>query len=96
VVEGQARAYTDAGYAIGIYSTPYLWETVVGDYSLGGVPEWRAAGETSREEALNRCGEDWSIQGGTAILGQWVADNRDHNVTCPGVALDLGLWFHQS
>lgn len=96
VVEGQARAYTDAGYAIGIYSTPYLWETVVGDYSMGGVPEWRAAGETSREEALNRCGEDWSIQGGTAILGQWVADNRDHDVTCPGVALDLGLWFHQS
>jgi hypothetical protein len=95
VVEGAARAYTDAGYAIGIYSTPYLWETVVGDYELGGVPEWRAAGETSREEALNRCGDDWSIQGGTAILGQWVADNRDHNVTCPGVALDLGLWFHQ-
>ncbi len=96
VVEGQARAYTDAGYAIGIYSTPYLWETVVGDFSLGGVPEWRAAGETSREEALSRCGEDWSIQGGTAILGQWVADNRDHNVTCPGIALDLGLWFYQS
>ena len=95
VVEGAARAYTDAGYAIGIYSTPYLWETVVGSYSLDGVPEWRAAGETSREEALNRCGDDWSIQGGTAILGQWVADNRDHNVTCPGVALDLGLWFHQ-
>lgn len=94
VVEGAARAYTDAGYAIGIYSTPYLWETVVGGFSLG-VVEWRAAGQTSREEALNRCGEDWSIQGGPAILGQWVADNRDHNVTCPGVALDLGLWFHQ-
>ena len=90
VVEGAARGYTDAGYAIGIYSTPYLWETVVGDYELGGVPEWRAAGQTSREEALNRCGDDWSIQGGQAVLGQWVADSRDHNVTCPGIALDLG------
>ncbi len=95
VVEGAARAYTDAGYAIGIYSTPYLWETVVGDYELGGVPEWRAAGQTSREEALSRCGDDWSIQGGQAVLGQWVADRRDHNITCPDVALDLGLWFHQ-
>ncbi|KAA1426877.1 hypothetical protein [Nocardioides antri] len=94
VVEGAARGYTEAGYAIGVYSTPYLWETVVGDFRLG-VPEWRAAGETSREEALNRCGDDWSIQGGPAVLGQWVADNRDHNVTCPGISEDLGRWFHQ-
>jgi hypothetical protein len=94
VVQGAARAYTDAGYAIGVYSTPYLWETVVGDLSLG-VVEWRAAGETSRDEALDRCGDDWSIQGGPAILGQWVSDHRDHNVTCPDVALDLGKWFHQ-
>ncbi|KAA1415343.1 hypothetical protein F0U44_21920 [Nocardioides humilatus] len=94
VVEGAARAYTDAGFSIGIYSTPYLWETVVGGYSLG-VPEWRAAGQTSRDEALNRCGEDWSIQGGAAILGQWVEGGRDHNVTCPDVAGDLGRWFHQ-
>ncbi len=94
VVEGAARAYTDAGYAVGIYSTPYLWETVVGDLRLG-VAEWRAAGETSRAEALNRCGEDWSIQGGPAVLGQWVENGRDYNVTCPDIALDLGKWFHQ-
>jgi len=93
VVEGAARAYTDAGYAIGIYSTPYLWETVVGAFRLG-VVEWRAAGETSREEATNRCGEDWSIQGGPAVLGQWVESGRDYNITCPDIALDLGLWFH--
>jgi len=95
VVAGAARAYTEAGYTIGIYSTPYLWETVVGSFRLG-VPEWRAAGETSREEALSRCGDDWSIQGGPAVLGQWVADSRDHNVTCPDVALDLGRWFHRN
>ena len=59
----------------------------------------RSGGPRGRPHARKRstaAGEDWSIQGGTAILGQWVADNRDHNVTCPGVALDLGLWFHQS
>ncbi len=95
VVEGAARAYTDAGYTIGVYSTPYLWEGVVGGFSLGGVAEWRAAGETSREEALNRCGDDWSIQGGPGVLGQWVEDSRDQNVTCPGISADLGRWFHQ-
>ncbi len=94
VVEGLARGYREAGYRIGIYSTPYLWEQVVGDFALR-VPEWRAAGLTSMEEALSRCGGDWVIQGGTGVLGQWVEDGRDRNVTCPGVGADLGRWFHQ-
>lgn len=94
VVEGLARGYREAGYRIGVYSTPYLWEGVVGDFALE-VPEWRAAGQTSREEALSRCGDDWVIQGGPAVFGQWVENERDHNVTCPGVSADLGRWFHQ-
>jgi hypothetical protein len=93
VVQGAARGYADAGYDVGVYSTPYLWAEVVGDLALG-LPEWRAAGQTSRDEALDRCGDDWQIQGGDAVLGQWVADQRDHNVTCPGVT-DLGTWFRQ-
>jgi hypothetical protein len=95
VVEGAARGYTDAGLRIGVYSTPYLWEGVVGDLTLGGVPEWRAAGETSAEEALDRCGPDWTIQGGDGVLGQWLERSRDQNLTCPGVSADLGRWFHQ-
>lgn len=94
VVEGVARGYTDAGYAIGVYSTAHLWSQVVGDLSLG-VPEWRAAGHTSREEALARCGADRTIQGGPAVLAQWVEADRDQNVTCPGVAAELTRWFHQ-
>ena len=94
VVRGLVRGYAEAGYRVGIYSTPYLWESVVGDLELG-LPEWRAAGHTSQQEALNRCGEDWVIQGGRAVLGQWVADSRDQNVTCPGISADLGAWFHQ-
>lgn len=94
VVRGMARGYTEAGFAIGVYSTPYLWQEVVGGLSLG-VPEWRAAGQTSIEEALVRCGPDWVIQGGVAALGQWVQEGRDMNVTCPGTALDLSRWFHR-
>lgn len=95
VIEGVARGYVDAGFRIGVYSTPYLYETVVGDLSLGGIPEWRAAGQTSRQEALARCGDDWSIQGGPAVMGQWVESQRDKNVTCDGIAADLGQWFHR-
>ncbi len=94
VVEGVARGYRDAGYRIGVYSTPYLWSEVVGDLALK-VPEWRAAGHTSRDEALNRCGTDWVIQGGPGVLGQWVEADRDQNVTCPGTSIEMGRWFHQ-
>ncbi|WP_127480889.1 hypothetical protein [Nocardioides pantholopis] len=93
VVRGAARGWSEAGLRIGVYSTPHLWSTVVGDLRLG-LPEWRAAGETSRKEALERCGDEWSIQGGEAVLAQWVERRRDQNVTCPDVE-DLAGWFHQ-
>ena len=93
VVQGTTRGYADAGYDVGIYSTPGLWADVVGDLALE-LPEWRAAGQTSRAEALERCGDDWQIQGGPAVLGQWVVGQRDLDVTCPGVT-ELGTWFQQ-
>ena len=92
VVLGAAQGYLEAGYRVGVYSTPYIWESIVGDLSLG-VPEWRAAGQTSRAEAESRCGPDWVIQGGEAVLGQWVEDSRDRNVTCPGAEARLGEFF---
>jgi hypothetical protein len=93
VVLGAAQGYLEAGYRIGVYSTPAIWEGLVGDLSLGAVPEWRAAGQTSQAEALSRCGEDWSIQGGDGVLGQWVQDSRDKNITCPGAEKRLGEFF---
>ena len=94
VVEGIARGYQDGGYRIGFYSIASLWSRVVGDLR-SGAPEWRPAGERGLDEALSRCGKDWSFQGGPAILGQWVEDGRDRDVTCPGAVTDLALWFHQ-
>ncbi len=94
VVRGAARGYTDAGFAIGAYSTQALWTHVVGSLRLG-IPEWRAAGQTSRDEALRRCGPERMFQGGESVLGQWVEDGRDQNVTCPGTSAEMGRWFHQ-
>lgn len=91
VVKGIERAYREADLTVGVYSTPGLWDTVVGNLSFG-VPEWRAAGETSESEAVSRCGGE-SIQGGDALIGQWVEERRDRNVTCPGRAKDLSGWF---
>ena len=94
VVRGAAKGYTDAGFTVGTYSTPYLWRGVVGDLALN-VPEWRAAGQTSQAEALRRCRGDWVIQGGRGVLGQWVESGRDRNVTCPGASAQMLRWFHQ-
>jgi hypothetical protein len=94
VVVGAARGYTDSGYPVGTYSTPALWDAVVGDLRMD-VPEWRAAGQTSQAEALRRCEGDWSFGGGPGVLGQWVADSRDLNVTCPGTSSQMYRWFHQ-
>jgi hypothetical protein len=92
VVRGAARGYTDAGLRIGVYSTAALWAEVVGYLELG-LPEWRTAGETSRAEALSRCGPDSAIQGGRPVLAQWLQDSRDLDVTCPGAAPALQRYF---
>ena len=94
VVLGAAKGYAEAGYRVGVYSTPAIWTGLVGDLSLG-VPEWRAAGQTSQQEALSRCGDDWRIQGGDAVLAQWVEEARDRNITCPGAEARLGEYFTQ-
>jgi hypothetical protein len=95
VFRGAARGIRDAGLDVGAYSTPYLWEAVVGDFSLGGVPEWRAAGQTSQAEALKRCKDEWAFQGGVAIMGQWVQYDRDRNITCPGATGRMSDYFHR-
>lgn len=94
VVKGAVQAYQDHGMKVGVYSTRSLWQHVVGDLRLG-LPEWRAAGQTSLEEAVRRCGAATSFQGGSAVLTQWVDGERDRDVTCPGSAGALSLWFHQ-
>lgn len=93
VVEGAIRGYTDLGYQVGVYSLESMWTRIVGDWQLG-LPEWRPAGQTSREAALARCDERWMFQGGTAVMVQWVEHDRDRNLTCPGESAYLELWFH--
>jgi hypothetical protein len=92
VLEGAIAAYRKAGLQLGVYSTPYLWKTVVGDVSYG-FPEWRAAGPTSIKNALGVCKGD-DIQGGDAVLGQWSSIEEDFDVICPGVPALQALRGH--
>jgi len=94
VIKGAAKGYVDAGYSIGAYGTTAIWQGIVGGLTFG-IPEWRAAGQTSQAEALARCGPDRVIQGGDSVIAQWVEDGRDRNVTCPGTSSQMFRWFTQ-
>jgi hypothetical protein len=82
VVEGTISAYRTAGLRVGVYSTAYLWRSVVGDVGYG-LPEWRSAGQQSRQAALELC-ERGTIQGGEAVLVQWATAEVDFDALCPG------------
>ena len=63
-------------------------------YWLFGRPTLEELRQDMRE-ITRRCRPDWSFQGGDGVLAQWVADARDHDITCPGVGRELNRWFHQ-
>ena len=92
VVAGAAQGYLDAGY--GSASTPRRTSgSRSSATSRSGVPGVAGGRADLAGRGLSRCGEDWLIQGGEAVLGQWVEDNRDQNVTCPGAERRLGEFF---
>lgn len=95
VVQGAVKAYQNAGYRVGFYSTTLLWHEVVGDLRYG-QPEWRTAGQTSLSSALRMCSRS-TIQGGHAVMAQWWGPRRDFDVICPRVATAASLrtYFHK-
>lgn len=95
VVDGWIRAYRDAGYTVGFYSTIHIWEKILGNARYG-LPEWRTAGPANAGAALGRCHER-SFQGGRAVLAQWWDSKRDYNRMCPGFAKSRTMtrYFHK-
>jgi len=95
VVNGVIRGYRASGLRVGVYSTPYLWNTVVGTTRYG-LPEWRTAGPRSKATALSRC-TDISFQGGRAVLAQWTTFAMDYDLTCPAFSSPsaLATYFHK-
>ena len=95
VVDGVLRGDRAAGLRVGVYSTPYLWNSVVGPARYG-LPEWRTAGPRSKAVAQTRCTGP-SFQGGRAVLAQWTTRAMDYDLTCPGFSTPsaLATYFHR-
>ncbi len=82
VVEGLMRALEHSGYAIGTYSSPNAWATVVGPWWLPGIPAWVTVGPRGEAAALAACSTpSWS--GGPVFLAQHWDNDFDYDVTCP-------------
>jgi hypothetical protein len=95
VVRGWIRGYRDAGYTVGVYSTPLLWRHILGGFRPG-LPEWRTAGPASPGAALAKCRGE-SIQGGPAVIAQWWTSSRDFDRLCPSAErrTTMATYFHQ-
>jgi hypothetical protein len=95
VVRGWIRGYRDAGYTVGVYSTPLLWRHILGGFRPE-LPEWRTAGPASARAALGKC-QGESIQGGPAVIAQWWTDRRDFDRLCPSAdrRTTMARYFHQ-
>ncbi len=85
VIDGVLAAYRGAGLKVGFYSYAYGWRQITGGRRMTSVPTWVPSGNDQRSSALARCTQP-SFSGGRVLLGQWTEANRDHNVTCAGVA----------
>jgi hypothetical protein len=86
VLEGMTEYFTSIGSrGVGLYSTRYQWELVVGDgveahSSLNGLSNWRPTGPTL-EGAQANCGLEPLTPGGIIEMTQFTTD-FDYNWSC--------------
>lgn len=86
-LEGMTAFYEYIGARVGIYSTGYQWNKIVGTQvsagsRLNGKPNW-AAGAANLADAQKRCTTYPAFTAGSAVvLNQYIAKNLDYNYSC--------------
>jgi hypothetical protein len=90
VLTEHLRVLAEAGYPVGIYSAPALWEQITGGAAVD-VPTWVGIGRATAERAAATCGRT-SFGGRKPAIVQRIgsgSDGRplDRNLTCPGTDL---------
>lgn len=83
VLRGVVRGYADSGYRVGFYSYDRGWRQIVGAWHRSAYPTWVPVGQARHGKALatQRCGLA-SFSRGEVLIGQWVKDHRDKDITC--------------
>jgi peptidoglycan hydrolase-like protein with peptidoglycan-binding domain len=79
VVQGIVRGLRHAHKPMGVYTTPYMWQDIVGSYRLY-EPNWLPVGHGSARHALRMCRT--TATGGTTWVVQYTR-SLDNDLTCP-------------
>lgn len=92
VVAGIVRGLSAANVPTGVYTTPTMWQDIVGSYRLD-VPNWLPSGDNKERHAMALCNA--TATGGQTWLVQYTS-GLDHDETCPALAAVPGhvgrLW----
>ena len=80
VVEGATDYLEGQGLTVGVYSTAFQWQKIVGSYAPG-LPNW-VAGAANLSGARAMCGPAYAFGGGSVWLTQYVAGGFDNNYAC--------------
>ena len=80
VIRGAMEGLQAAGKDVGVYSTPYQWNEIAGQYAPR-LPVW-TAGADDRTDAQGRCTEKYAFGGGQVKLVQYIFANFDTNWAC--------------
>jgi hypothetical protein len=86
IVKGAIEGLQAAHVQVGIYSTPYQWRSITGDF-MPGLPTW-VAGPRNAAEAPAACDPARSFGGGTPWLVQF-PNGLDGNIVCEAGASQL-------
>jgi hypothetical protein len=90
VLTEHLRVLAEAGYPVGIYSAPALWEEITGGAAVD-VPTWVGIGTATAERAAATC-ERTSFGDRRPAIVQRIGTGSDgksldRNLTCPGTDL---------
>jgi hypothetical protein len=91
VVKAVLRAYTEAGYQVGLYTYLNGWKIVVGSWQLPDLPTWSTIGGGRAKQARRACGHGPS--GGSDWLMQFWRNSRDKDLICPAGAEQGSVMF---
>ncbi len=93
-IEGMAQFLASEGAAVGLYSTHYQWNLIVGrtldtpnrqaptvGAHLTGLPSW-LAGARDANDAEARCATAIGLTDGPVMMNQYIADDLDYNYRC--------------
>lgn len=86
VLEGMTSYFKSVGGKVGLYSTSYQWNQIVGSSvkltsNLIGLNSW-LAGATNLSSAKQTCSSSPLTTGGSVVLTQYISKSLDYDYSC--------------